>query len=49
VEFIFFIIEIHPDYHPMGTGFYYPADKAARAWNWPLASIYYRGQECLEL
>jgi hypothetical protein len=29
----------HPASYPMGTRSYYPGDKAAGAWNWPLTSI----------
>jgi hypothetical protein len=33
----------------MGTRGTFPGGKAARAWSWPLTSIYCRGQERVEL
>jgi hypothetical protein len=34
----------HPASYPMGTRGSFPGGKAARAWSWPLTSIYCRGQ-----
>jgi hypothetical protein len=34
----------HPVSYPMGTEGSFPGSKAARAWSWPVTSIYYRGQ-----
>jgi hypothetical protein len=39
----------HPASYPMGTRGSFCGDKAAGAWSWPLTSIQYRGQECVEL
>jgi hypothetical protein len=33
----------------MGTRGSFPGGKAAGTWSWPLTSIWYRGQECVEL
>jgi hypothetical protein len=36
---------VHPASYPMGKGGSLPVCKAARAWSWPLTSIYCQGQE----
>jgi len=41
--------EAHPASYTVGTRGSIPGGKAAGAWNWPLTSIYFRGQECVEL
>jgi hypothetical protein len=40
---------VHPTSYPMGTAGSFPSGKAARAWSWPLASNYCRGQENVDL
>jgi hypothetical protein len=34
----------HPASYPMGTGCTFPGGKSARAWSWPLISIWCRGR-----
>jgi hypothetical protein len=40
---------VYPASYPMGTRGSFPGGKAAGAWSWPLTSIYFRGQEHVEL
>jgi hypothetical protein len=39
----------HAASYPIGTRGSFSGEKAAGAWSWPLTSIYYRGQECVDL
>jgi hypothetical protein len=41
--------EAHPASYTMSTRGSVPGGKADEAWNWPLTSIWCRGQECVEL
>jgi hypothetical protein len=41
--------EAQPATYSVGSRGSFPRDKTAGAWSWPLISIYYRGQECVEL
>jgi hypothetical protein len=34
----------HPPSYPMGTGGFFPRDKATGAWNWPITCIWCRDQ-----
>jgi hypothetical protein len=38
-----------PASYPMGAGDSFPGGGAAGAWGWPLASVWCRGGECVEL
>jgi len=40
----YFITSLFPDSYPMGARGFFPG-----AWSWPLASIWYRSYECVEL
>jgi hypothetical protein len=40
---------VHPASYPMDTGGYFPGGKAAAVWSWPLTSIYWRGQENVDV
>jgi hypothetical protein len=39
----------HPASYPMGTRGCFPGGKAVRVWSWQLTSIYFQGQEWVEL
>jgi alpha-glucosidase (family GH31 glycosyl hydrolase) len=42
-------IGVHPTSYPMDTGGSFPGGKAAEAWNWPLTSNQFWGQENVDL